>query len=221
MPRHDSEPEAEAFFPALSRRMYLLNRDYPDAAEQSVDRLFLAYLLECSQFGQFTYGPVSIDVGQVEDVYRRSYPRGRQDGEVAPFSESVHTLFTRVAEEHHRSGRPRVDELHWLLAFMRINEGLPARVFGELGVTPEAVEAYARTRATDDPMREAFYSPEEVAAHLGVKTQTVRAWIRSGRLPASRLAGQRVLRIRASDIASLLEPVAPESEPDTPMGNEQ
>jgi len=31
-----------------------------------------------------------------------------------------------------RSGRSRIDELHFLLAFMRCNEGLPKRVFGEL-----------------------------------------------------------------------------------------
>jgi excisionase family DNA binding protein len=56
---------------------------------------------------------------------------------------------------------------------------------------------------------ERLYSPEEAAEYLGVHVQTVRGWIRSGRLKASRLAGQRALRIRASDLGSILEPVAP------------
>ncbi len=56
---------------------------------------------------------------------------------------------------------------------------------------------------------ERLYSPEEAATYLGVHVQTIRAWIRTGRLRASRLAGQRALRIRASDLASVLEPVEP------------
>ncbi|MBE0608762.1 MAG: helix-turn-helix domain-containing protein [Dehalococcoidia bacterium] len=56
---------------------------------------------------------------------------------------------------------------------------------------------------------ERLYSPEEAADYLGIHVQTVRGWIRSGRLRASRLAGQRALRIRASDLQSVLEPVDP------------
>jgi excisionase family DNA binding protein len=47
------------------------------------------------------------------------------------------------------------------------------------------------------------------AVYLGIRVETVRSWIRSGRLRASRLAGQRVLRIRASDLEAVLEPVEP------------
>ena len=54
---------------------------------------------------------------------------------------------------------------------------------------------------------EKLYSPEEVASYLGVHVQTVRSWIRSGRLPARRLAGQRALRIREVDIEHVLEPL--------------
>ncbi|MCC6381409.1 MAG: helix-turn-helix domain-containing protein [Dehalococcoidia bacterium] len=95
---------------------------------------------------------------------------------------------------------------------MRVGEGLPARVFGELGLTPEQVEGYARRDAGSPAAAtgEHLYSPEEAAAYLGVHVQTVRGWIRSGRLRASRLAGQRALRIRASDLGSVLEPVEPD-----------
>jgi excisionase family DNA binding protein len=59
---------------------------------------------------------------------------------------------------------------------------------------------------------EKLYSPEEAAEYLNIHVQTVRAWIRSGRLRARRLAGQRALRITASDLQSVLEPVSPGEE---------
>ena len=80
---------------------------------------------------------------------------------------------------------------------------------GELGVAPEQVEEYARAaRASGmDLPPPRLYSPEEAAEYLGIHVQTVRAWIRSGRLKASRLAGQRALRIKSSDLMTVLEPV--------------
>jgi excisionase family DNA binding protein len=115
--------------------------------------------------------------------------------------------FSRVLmHEVGRSGHRRIDELHFLLAFMRFGEGLPGRVFGELGVSPEQVETYGR-RGVADVALEKLYSPEEVADYLGVHVQTVRTWIRTGKLPARRLAGQRALRIRASDVERVLEPL--------------
>jgi excisionase family DNA binding protein len=102
-----------------------------------------------------------------------------------------------------------MDELHYLLAFMRCGEGLPARVFGELGVTPEQIERYLRETGggTPAPAAERLMTPEEVADYLKVHVQTVRAWIRSGRLPARRVAGLRALRVRAADVENLLEPL--------------
>ncbi|HXU22503.1 MAG TPA: helix-turn-helix domain-containing protein, partial [Tepidiformaceae bacterium] len=114
-----------------------------------------------------------------------------------------------LADEARRGGQRTVDELHLLLAFMRWPEGLPARVFGELGVTREQVETFSHT-PPGTPGDERLFSPEDAATYLGVHVQTVRAWIRSGRLPASRLAGQRALRISAADLRSVLEPVLPE-----------
>jgi excisionase family DNA binding protein len=111
--------------------------------------------------------------------------------------------------EAQRSGRKRIDELAYLLTFMRWDEGIVGRVFGELGVSAEQVERYAAQRGAPTTEPERLYSPEEAADYLGVHVQTVRTWIRSGRLRASRLAGQRALRIRASDLTSVLEPVDP------------
>lgn len=179
----------------------------------TVDMHFAAFLLAASRFGYFRFGPVTIDVRLVEEIVERTTTPA-PPGE--PWRWAMADSNARFAEtlsrEVARSGRRRLDELHYLLAFMRTKEGLPARVFGELGVTPEQVEAYARTLGEGpQPAEEKLYSPEEAAAYLGVHVKTVRGWIKSGRLRASRLAGQRALRIRASDLAAVLEPVDPET----------
>jgi excisionase family DNA binding protein len=174
--------------------------------EVTVDMHFLAYLLATSQFGYFTFGPITLDVRLIEDIVERTTPRQE------PWKWGIHPSNSRFAatlvEEVKRSGRRRLDDLHYLLAFMRTKEGLPARVFGELGVTPAEVEAYARDRRIPRPATaEKLYSPEEAADYLGVHVKTVRGWIRDGRLRASRLAGQRALRITASDLTAVLEPL--------------
>jgi len=180
------------------------------AAIITVDIQFLVFLRRFSRFGYFQYGPIGIDTHVIEEIVERTTARAPAEA-LTTLGDDV-VRFSRVLiGEVQRSGRNRIDELHYLLAFMRWGEGLPARVFGELGVTPEQVERFAaeRTRTTNsDP--EKLYSPEDAAEYLGVHVQTVRTWIRSGRLKASRLAGQRSLRIRASDLQSVLEPIEPE-----------
>jgi len=179
------------------------------SAESSLDLVFLVYLRKMARFGFFTFGPITVDVDMVEEVVQRTAPRCSAHGPGEhEYTDDYVRLSRRLMDEVRRSGRRRIDELHFLLAFMRTPEGLPARVFGELGVTPEQVEEFARSRPGAEAARlEKLYSPEEAADYLGVHVQTVRAWIRSGRLPASRLAGQRALRIRASALSSVLEPI--------------
>jgi excisionase family DNA binding protein len=182
-----------------------------NAGALTTDLIFLAYLRHMSRFGFFSFGPINIDVDLIEDIVDRTIPK-RGPGEPLPAMDDDHVRMSQLLmEEVRRSGRRRIDELHYLLAFMRWDEGLPKRVFGELGVTPEQVEEYARTRTIEPPTLEKLYSPEEAAGYLNVHVQTVRAWIRSGRLRARRLAGQRALRITASDLQSVLEPVDSES----------
>lgn len=186
-----------------------------DAFRHQVDRFhaggldvfFLAFLLRVERFGYFTLGPITIDVRLIEDIVTRTTipdtksPPGLGD-DMARFS---HLL----AEEMRSSRSQRPDDLHVLLSLMRCKEGLPSRVFGELGVTPEQVEDFLRNANRPAIAEEKLYSPEDAAEYLGVHVQTVRAWIRSGKLRANRLTGQRALRIRQSDLQSVLEPVNP------------
>lgn len=175
----------------------------------TMDVQFLVFLRLFARFGYFSFGPVAIDVRVIEEMVERTARVGASERLTVLDDDLVQ--FSRVlSQEVRKSGRKRIDELHYLLALMRWGRGLPGRVFGELGVTPEDVERYARERGqeiTTQPDR--LYTPEEAADYLGVHVQTVRAWIRSGRLRASRLTGQRALRIRAADLQSVLEPVDP------------
>ncbi len=53
-------------------------------------------------------------------------------------------------------------------------------------------------------------TPEEAAEALGIHVQTMRAYIRSERLPAFRLAGERAIRILRTDLEKVLEPLGRE-----------
>ena len=55
-------------------------------------------------------------------------------------------------------------------------------------------------------------TPEEAAQALSVYVQTLRAYVRSGKLPALRLAGERSIRIRRADLENVLEPVQADEE---------
>jgi excisionase family DNA binding protein len=73
------------------------------------------------------------------------------------------------------------------------------------GKAKESRDAFSRTEIVRD-----YLSPEEAAEALGVHVQTLRAYVRSGKLPALRLAGERAIRIRRADLDKLLEPLLPE-----------
>lgn len=197
----------DSFLAGVQRTLGKLAEEYA-SAEATLDLLFLAYLLRTAHFGYFTYGPVTIDVRLIEDLVARTITpsTAAEGGARAGYSDDAVRFFKVLSEEIELSGRRRVDELHFLLAFMKIREGIPGRVFAELGVRPEDVLAFVPQAR---PADRRLYSPEEAAEYLGVHVKTVRNWIRSGRLPASRLAGQRVLRIRAHDLDRVLEPVDP------------
>ena len=173
------------------------------SSEQRVNMLFLGFLRATSRFGIFQFGPLTIHLDPVERRVVRSLerPHGNDFEGTTRWMELIHA-------ERQRRGSLALDELHVLLAFMKVGVGVPAEVFGELAVTPEEVEAYAATpdQSREVDLVEPLYSPEEAAAYLKVHVQTVREWIRSGRLPAYRLAGQKSFRIAARDLKTVLQP---------------
>lgn len=178
---------------------------------RSIDVKLLSFLRDRSRFGIFTLGPLTIRLAHVQEVIERTTSRegdGLTDDEEAAFDE----FFPLLAKEQAKHDGTPVTELDLLLTFMRMRHGVAARVFGELGVSPERIEQFVRSGSDGPADLEALYSPEDAAEYLGVHVETVRSWIRSGRLRAHRLAGQRALRIRASDLTRVLEPLDPEGD---------
>ena len=213
MPDRPVQGDAELFAGRRFTDGFLRDMGLETAAEQvrmggdaiSVDLLFLVYLRKMARFGYFHFGPITIDVRLIEEIVERTVSRRGESSN--SFADDAVRFSQVLMEEVRKSGGQRIDELHYLLAFMRLGEGLPGRVFGELGVTPEQVAEYARRGLESTTEPERLYSPEDAAEYLGVHVQTVRSWIRSGRLRASRLAGQRALRITSTDLKSVLEPI--------------
>jgi excisionase family DNA binding protein len=208
--REDPSAGESPFLESFNREVGRLKNELQ--CVRTIDVLFLAFLRPLSRFGYFTLGPITIDVDLIEDIVERTKIPGDWNGAPQDF-----VKFSRLAmEEVRRSGRKRVDELAYLLAFMHYGEGLPARVFGELGVTPEQlIESLKESGTGVAPRLDQLMTPEEVADYLKVHVRTVRAWIHSGRLPARRVAGLRALRVRAEDVATLLRPLD-EAEDDRP-----
>ena len=175
---------------------------------------FVAFLRALSQFGFFRFGPITIDVELLEDLLLRTHPRGDGGPEFPPATEDYLRLSAAGwALFKATPGATYADERLSLRTFIRWGEGLPRRVFGELGVSPEDLDRYIEELGHPVAQRgpaEKLYSTEEAGEYLGVHIQTVRAWIRSGKLPASRLLGQKSIRIRASDLERVLEPIDPQ-----------
>jgi excisionase family DNA binding protein len=52
-----------------------------------------------------------------------------------------------------------------------------------------------------------WFNQEASAEYLGVTDRTIRNYIARGVLPASRVRGSRLIRIRKSDLDAMLHPV--------------
>jgi len=188
-----------------------------DFAALTPDIAFVAFLKACSQFGFFRFGPITLDVDVLEDILLRTHPRG-DGGPEYPLASEESIALGKLGWDLFRSSEVSPGQRETLLTFMHWGKDLPARVFGELGVTPQDVEQYISELSSGSrgarPASGRLFSTDEAAEYLGVHVQTIRAWIRSGKLPASRLAGMKSIRIREADLEAVLEPIDPSSAED-------
>lgn len=106
-----------------------------------------------------------------------------------------------MAELRRRYGFSKVE---WRAALARGGLGPTHRLTGG------SVEGEVAPRDGDPPGRHEILSVDEAAEWLGVHAQTVRNYIRSGKLLAYRLAGERYIRVLRKDLLALLEQVPTE-----------
>ena len=193
------------------------------------DDLLAGLLLAVSRFGIVDFGPLAIDLEPLElqfdlptpepsvkpayspeaaAVFDRAARIARGDG--AGLLAPIHLLvalgdpsipiFARIAHLY------RLDSASWrrLLAGIEPGPGRRRGVPGDAGGNTPADRA-ASSAHGGKPRAEDLLSPEEAAALLGLHIQTLRGYIRSGRLPAFRVAGQRAIRLNREDVLGLLE----------------
>ena len=77
-------------------------------------------------------------------------------------------------------------------------------------LNPSAAEtppAVAIPKARKHPVQDPRLSLAEASAYLGVCTKTLRRYISTGDLPAARIQGSRLIRVRRSDLDAMLQPI--------------
>jgi excisionase family DNA binding protein len=185
--------------------------------EVTPDHLLLGCLRAVSRFGVARIGPWSIDLETLGIDWVRE-PDG--PAPKVSYSDEAVEVFDRAALIAKSSHDGAMNVYHMLAAFAA-HEG---RLMGELTKSYKissagwraavAQLAGAETRSgPEGPSTSAkkkpreYLSPEQAAEELGIHVQTMRAYVRSGRVPAFRLAGERAIRILRADLKKVLEPL--------------
>jgi excisionase family DNA binding protein len=190
-------------------------------AEVSVDDLLLGCLYALSRFGVVVVGGVTIDLEQMGVLWVQR-PEKNKAARVA-YSAAVVRMMDLAAMIAKGDGADGMRPEHLLVAFAAEEDGLMGglkRRYGwtsaswraavAQGVEFQAMKPVARdvdgasgpATATRD-----YLTPEEAAEALGLHVQTLRGYVRTGKLPAFRLAGERAIRIRRGDLEAVLEPL--------------
>lgn len=194
------------------------------ADEVTADHILLGCLRAISRFGIATLGPWSLDL-EALGVDWVSQPEGPRPKVV--YSQDAVDIFDRAARIAKATGGAGVGVNHLLAAFATVESGLMGQLKAAHGITSASwraaiarVDAREPNSATPDSgaaekktARE-YLTPEEAAEMVGIHVQTMRAYIRSGRLPAFRLAGERAIRLLRSDLEKVLEPLEVERKED-------
>jgi excisionase family DNA binding protein len=193
-----------------------------DATEVDPDHLLLGCLRAISRFGIATLGPWDLDLEYLGIDWSRQADGPRPK---VTFSKQVVELLDRATQIARSAGDPVAGVTHILAAFANEEGGLMGQLkrshgiasaswraaVAQLGFGPTGFSQINDTKANQvkaEPNRTREYlTPEEAAEELGVHVQTMRAYIRSGRMPAFRLAGERAIRILRADLGKVLEPV--------------
>jgi excisionase family DNA binding protein len=190
------------------------------ADEVTPDHILLGCLRAISRFGIVTLGPWSLDLETlgVDWVRQPEGPRPK-----VAYSQETVGLFDRAAQIAKSTGDTGISVHHLLAAFAAEETGLMGELKHAHGVTSaswrtavaqigvgETDGAWPERAGNERKAVREYLTPEEAAEALGIHVQTMRAYIRSGRLPAFRLAGERAIRILRTDLRKVLEPLGGE-----------
>ena len=199
--------------------------------EVNKDDLLVGILQVISRFDIVQIGQLTIDLADFQGISTDAdmdEPANTGNPKVA-YSASANEIFEKGAYIARKDNSPKVEVVHLLVAFADENNGLMAQLKEKYGFSGRdwrvalsdwqsfsseqtAMDSKIAIGAKSmlDVSEKQFFSPDEAAEFLGVHVQTIRGYIRLGKLPALRLAGERALRIKRKDLLALLEPFKPE-----------
>ena len=191
------------------------------------DDLLIGLFQAIARFDSVEIGALTIDLeelGEASQDETDKTPKQR----VAYSSDAV-AVFERAALIARKDNSPKAELIHFLVAFAYEDDGLMAQLKEKYGFsgtewrsalskwqpiswdkTEADSEIGAGRKSPAQFSQKQYFSPDEAAEFLDVHTQTIRGYIRTGKLPALRLAGERALRIQRDDLLALLEPYKPE-----------
>ena len=183
----------------------------------SPDDLLLGALEAVSRLGVAILGPLTLDLRPLRAADGNGAAATPE--EKPRYAPATATVFDQAAAIARVDGEPRVRLVHVLAAFEFDESELLGRLGEQHGFDEgawraalAAWDAGSQAAGPRRPEDRTVLSVDGAAATLSVHAQTIRGYIRSGKLPAYRIAGERALRIFASDLYDLLEPVAPDAE---------
>jgi excisionase family DNA binding protein len=199
--------------------------------EVNTDDLLAGSLQVISRFDIAQIGPLTIDLKDFKAILTDGFKPeiGNISNQKVAYSATANALFEKAAYIARKDNSPKVELVHLLVAFADEKNGLMARIkekygfsgrewrvalsdwqYFSRGKTEMDSKNAAGNKSIVDFREKQFFSPDEAAEFLGVHVQTIRGYIRTGKLPALRLAGERALRIKREDLLALLEPYKPE-----------
>jgi len=185
--------------------------------EITPDDLLRGALHAIARLGVAHLGTLTIDLSDEPPV---PTPNGKPTSRPR-YSEATAALFDQASAIASADGERRVRLVHLLAALgdsdCELMSTLQSRHDFDGAEWRAALATWDSTlERTADPthMRGPLMSVEDAATALGVHQQTIRGYIRSAKLPAYRIAGERAIRVFASDLYGLLEPVEPAADDD-------
>ncbi len=191
------------------------------------DDLLVGLFQVIARFDIVQIGPLTIDLEELGEPLKDD--TGKTNKQKVAYSSDTVAVFERAAHIARKDNSSKVEVVHLLVAFAYEDSGLMAQLEEKYGISgmewrsalskwqPVSLEKTepsskigAGGKSTMGFIEKQFFSPDEAAEFLGIHTQTIRGYIRTGKLPALRLAGERALRIQREDLLALLEPYKPE-----------
>ncbi len=184
--------------------------------EVQVDDILLGALQVVARLGVVVFGGLTFDLSSYAPVPERNGSSGRGPR----YAPDAAELFDRASSVARADGEAKVRLVHLLAAFSDTESSLLQALMESHDFDAvqwrAALLAWDRAAFSNDnstPAKGDVLSVDDAAAALGVHAQTIRTYIRGGKLPAYRIAGERAIRVLASDLFGLLEPVEPSADP--------